>query len=147
MQALQKKVEDAEKQYESAKHGWEFMVRTGYGGRSRSIAKGRLDEARQTLEEARNNLNAATESQPQLIKRMEDELTKAKAVLAKTPPNSAKFDEAEKNVAIAEYRLAQASKPAPAAAAAFGGKSRRRRIRKVKQTQRRKAKRSSSYSA
>lgn len=137
MEALRKKVKDAETKLKAAEA--ELESRKYHPPPVKHDAESKVRTAQARFDEALNELNAGTESQPQLIERRKRELANAEAVLAKARANTPAYDEAEKNVAIAEYRLAQDSKPAPAAGP-FGGRSRRRRAKKVKKTQRRKSK-------
>jgi hypothetical protein len=116
-------------------------------------ARGRLDLIAQVEQYARGELppagpvgaGAGSETQTQLINRMNQELAAARTVLSGTRAGTPEHTEAEKAVAIAEYKLAQASKPASAAAALWGGKSRRRR-RRGRETRRSTAARRSRYS-
>lgn len=119
------------------------------------LAAGRLARAKARVKDLEAELaqlpsagpvgaGAGSETQTQLINRMKQELAVARTVLSGTRAGTPEHTEAEKAVAIAEYKVAQASKPAAAAAAMWGGKSRRKRRRARRQT--RKPKRSSSRS-
>lgn len=108
-------------------------------------AKARVKELEAELASAGPvGAGAGSETQTQLISRMKQELAVARNILSGTRAGTPEHAEAEKAVAVAEYKLAQASKPAAAAAALWGGKSRRKRRRARRQT--RKPKRSSSRS-
>ncbi len=142
MEALRKKLEDAQRDLEAARNNSDLsnaIPPVRYG------AEYNLRRAEERLAEAQKAYDATHESQTQEIERLRKELAKAQDALSKASPSSKTYPELEKAVAIAEYKLAQASKPAAAAAALWGGKSRRKR-RRGRETRRSTAARRSRYS-